>query len=66
MNPNLATISNGKKFMWDGQLYATNDEASRAKQSYEQDSFEVHLTEHEGTFLVYTRRIVKQETVTTS
>jgi len=64
MSPNLATINNGKKFMWDGRLYATPDEASRAKELYENDRFEVHLIEHEGNFLVYTRRIVKQETAT--
>jgi hypothetical protein len=65
MSPNLATISNGRKFMWDGLLYATRDEASHAKELYENDRFEVHLMEHEGNFLVYTRRTVKQETVTT-
>ncbi len=29
MSPNLAMISDGKKFMWDGQLYDSKEEASR-------------------------------------
>ncbi len=30
MSPNLAMISDGKKFMWDGQLYDNKEAASRA------------------------------------
>lgn len=64
MSPNLATISDGKKFMWDGQLYATRDEASRAEKTYQNDNFEVRLVEQEGKFFVYTRRTVKEGVVT--
>lgn len=46
--------------MWDGQVYPTRDEASRAEQAYQNDNFEVRLMEHEGKFVVYTRRTVKQ------
>jgi len=59
MNPNLSLISDGKKFMWDGQLYATREEASTVREACQKDGFEVQLIEEGGTFLVYTRRIVK-------
>jgi hypothetical protein len=63
MSANLAMISDGKKFMWDGQPYATKEEASSAEQSYRNDNFEVRVVEQEGKFLLYTRRIVKEAVV---
>ncbi|HXY07114.1 MAG TPA: hypothetical protein VEI52_04595 [Terriglobales bacterium] len=63
MSANLAMISDGKKFMWDGQLYSTKEGASAAEQSYRNDNFEVRVVEQEGKLLVYTRRVVKQAPV---
>jgi hypothetical protein len=63
MSANLSMISDGKKFMWDGQLYATREEASGMEQSYRNDNFEVRVAEQEGKFLVYTRRVVKEVVV---
>jgi hypothetical protein len=60
MNPNLALISHGKKFMWDGQLYNAKEEASRASESYQHENFEIQIVEEGGKFLVYTRRTVKE------
>ncbi len=60
MSANLAMISDGKKFMWDGRLYATKEEAAGAEQSYRNDGFEVRLVQQDKNFLVYTRRVVKQ------
>lgn len=60
MTPNIAMISDGKKFMWDGQVYENKDEALRASQSYEGDNFQLRTIEQEGKFLLYTRRVVKQ------
>jgi hypothetical protein len=59
MSANLAMISDGKKFMWDGQSYPNKEEASAAEQSYRKENFEVEVVEQEGKFLVYTRRVVK-------
>ncbi|MGD1214441.1 MAG: hypothetical protein ABR861_05590 [Terriglobales bacterium] len=64
MSPDLAMISEGKKFMWDGQLYDTREEASRIEESYRNDNFEVRMVEEGGKFLVYTRRVVKEVVVT--
>jgi len=60
MSPNLAMISDGKKFMWDGQLYESKEEASRAAQSYKSENFQIQIVEEGGKFLVYTRRTVKE------
>jgi hypothetical protein len=65
MSPTLAMISDGKKFMWDGRLYDTKQEASSAGVTYQNDNFEVRIVEEDGKFLVYTRRVVEQAVVTT-
>ena len=64
MSPNLAIISDGKKFMWDGRSFDTRDQSSGEAEAYKKDNFEVRTVEQDGKFLVYTRRIVK-ETVAT-
>ena len=60
MKQNLAMISDGKKFMWDGQVYGNKEEASRAGQLYERDKFQTRVVEEGGKFFVYTRRVVTQ------
>jgi len=65
MSPNLAMISDGKKFMWDGQLYDNKEEASRVAQSYREESFQVQTVEEGGKFLVYTRRTANEAAVAT-
>lgn len=60
MSPNLTMISDGKKFMWDGELFETRANGLRAAEGYQKDNFEVRLVEQEGKFLVYTRRMVKE------
>jgi hypothetical protein len=63
MSPSIEVISDGKKFMWDGQVYDNKEEASRAGQSYEEENFQTRMMEQDGKFLVYTRRIVSQVAV---
>jgi hypothetical protein len=65
MSPNLAMIGDGKKFMWDGQLYGNQEEASRVAESYRNENFETQTMEEDGMFLVYTRRTVKEWVATT-
>jgi hypothetical protein len=64
MSPSLAMIRNGKKFMWDGQLYDNQDEASRAAKAYQDEDFQIQIVEDGGKFLVYTRRPAKEVAVT--
>ncbi|HMD85115.1 MAG TPA: hypothetical protein VKO18_10495 [Terriglobia bacterium] len=66
MNPNLSLVSDGKKFMWDGRLYATGEEASTVRDACQSDGFEVRLVEEGGKFLIYTRRTVKGVAATAS
>jgi len=63
MNPNLALLRDGKKFMWDGRTVETKEEASRVAESYRNDNFEVQIVEEGGKFLVYSRRVVKEVVV---
>ena len=65
MSPNLAMISDGKKFMWDGQTYDAKEETTRASESYQNENFETQVVEEGGKFLVYTRRTVKEWAVAT-
>ncbi len=60
MSPNLSLLHDGKKFLWDGSLYATREEASPVEESYRKNNFEVHVTEEEGKFLIYTRKVIKE------
>jgi hypothetical protein len=57
--PNVRVVA-GKKFYWDGREYPASDAAATAQAGYERDGFETCLADGEGTFLVYTRRVVRQ------
>ncbi len=63
MSPSLSLLHDEKKFMWDSRSYATREEAARAGEAYQNDGFEILVTEDDGTFLVYTRRVVKNVAV---
>jgi hypothetical protein len=58
--PDVAKIINGKKFMWDGVLYESENEAQDVKQKYENDDFEVELIEEEKQHFLYTRKVVTE------
>ena len=64
MSPNLSLLHDGNKFMWDGCSYVTREEASSVEAAYRKDNFEVCVTEEEGKFLVYSRKVVKEVVVT--
>ena len=65
MSPNLVMLSDGKKFLWDGQPYDSKEDAARAAQSYQNEDFQIQLVEDDGKFLVYTRRVVKERVAAT-
>jgi hypothetical protein len=56
-------IIDGMKFMWDGNDYASAEEAESAMAKYSADSFETRMLEEDGTLHVYTRRVVKDVVV---
>jgi len=61
MNVPNARLVEGKKFFWDGREYPARDDAATAQAGYERDGFEACTSEGEGVFLVYTRRVVRQQ-----
>lgn len=63
MSPPLAWLGDGKRFMWDGRVYPTREEASMTKDRYQHDNFEVRIVDDESGFLIYTRRPVKETVV---
>ena len=60
MNPNLTIIIQGKKFMWDGQVFDSREECLQQGEAYRNDNFEVQLVEHDAKLLLYTRRVVRE------
>jgi len=53
----LAKKVDGKKYMWDGGTYETQEQASEAMQAYGKDGFEVKMFVEEDQYLVYSRRV---------
>jgi len=58
-----AKTIDGKKFMWDGKNYVTEEEAKNAEQSYSGEGFETRIVPAEGKYEVYTRRVVTEVVV---
>ena len=54
--PIEAIVRDGKKFMWDGKLYSTEQEAIHVAASYAKDGFETCVEKNETAFRVYSRR----------
>ncbi len=53
----LARKVNGKKFMWDGGVYDSDESAQQVMEGYAKDGFEVQKFVEDGQFLVYSRRV---------
>jgi len=64
VNPNRSVVIDGKKFLWDGRRFQQQTEAASAAEAYKSDNFEVQMVEVNGTYLIYTRRVVKELAVT--
>jgi hypothetical protein len=62
MSVPLARKVKGKKFMWDGIMYETQDLARQTAEAYEKDGFEVQMFAEEDQYLVYSRRIAAVQT----
>ena len=56
-------IFDGKKYMWDGEIYATAKEYQEVLNKYTDDGFETKLVEEEGKYHLFTRRIVTEVVV---
>jgi hypothetical protein len=53
----------GKKFMWDGRDYDSEEEAKNIESSYAQEGFETQIVQEDGKYNVYTRRLVTEVVV---
>jgi hypothetical protein len=56
----LSKLIDGKKYMWDGEVYESEAQAQEVKKKYEEDNFEVELIQEENQYLVYSRRVVTE------
>jgi hypothetical protein len=55
-----ARLFEGKKYMWDGQEYDNEEQASLVEKQYTEKGFEVQMWREDGKVLIYTRRIVTE------
>jgi hypothetical protein len=50
----------GKKFMWDGEEYENEKQASSVQKQYSEEGFEVQSCSEDGKVYLYTRRVVTE------
>ena len=53
----LAEKFEGKKYMWDGTPYETEEQANQTAESYREKGFEVKVSLNTDKYLVYSRRV---------
>lgn len=61
--PESHLLFDSRKFMWDGQVFDSEDEAKKVAKGYEENGFEVKVVSEEGKHLVYSRREVEEVVV---
>ena len=59
-DPSRSLNVEGKKFLWDGCLYESYDDALCKAEIYKKDNFEVYLTQEAEKYLVYSRKVVNE------
>jgi len=57
MNIPLAEKFDGKKYMWDGELYETEEQANQSSETYRKEGFEAKVSKNSDKYLVYSRRL---------
>ncbi len=63
MDKRMVQYFDRKKFMWDGEEYASEDDARQKEKEYCEKDFEVQVVPDNGKYLVYTRRLVTEVVV---
>jgi hypothetical protein len=58
--PDISRKIDGRKFMWDGNIYSNADEAKDVETGYKKEDFETGIIEENGKYLVYTRKVVTE------
>lgn len=59
----ISQIFDGKKFMWDGRTYQSEQQAKEVMEAYQKDGFEVRMIREGKQYLVYSRREVAPEEI---
>lgn len=62
MSAPLAAKFEGKKYMWDGAVYETEEQARITAESYQKQGFEVRVSPNSDKYLVYSRRVAVAQT----
>ena len=57
MSPLTYKQEDGKKIMWDGVVYASQEEAENKAAEYRSHGFETYNFNEEKSYFVYTRRV---------
>ena len=60
MDSRMVRHFDARKFMWDGDPYATQADADRKRHEYLARGFKVKIVTDGDAYLVYTRRVVPQ------
>jgi hypothetical protein len=55
-----ARFFDGKKFMWDGLEYDSEEKAGSVEKEYAEKGFEVQACREDGKVFLYTRRLVTE------
>ena len=55
-----ARFFDGKKFMWDGLEYDSEEKAGSVEKKYAEKGFEVQACREDGKVFLYTRRLVTE------
>jgi len=50
----------GKKFLWDGEEYDSEEQVSSVEKKYSEKGFDVQMWREDGKVLLYTRRLVTE------
>ncbi|UCD52345.1 MAG: hypothetical protein JSW27_06845 [Phycisphaerales bacterium] len=59
----MVCYGEGKKYMWDGQEYDSEDKAAVAEKEYLKKGFETWTVRKGGKVFLYTRRVVTEVVV---
>lgn len=58
--PERSKMYEGKKFMWDGRTYESEDKAKETEGEYQKEGFETLIINEGNDSFVYTRRVVTE------
>jgi hypothetical protein len=63
MDERMVRYFDRKKFMWDGEEYASEGDARQKEKEYREKEFEAQVVSDNDKYLVYTRRVVTEVVV---